>query len=278
MSAPRVWDLIMLGTETDMLECRLREFEATDCLHVVVESQATHRGTPKPLHYAENKERFGPWSDRIIHVVADRIPLAGPPCPTCGRGVPWITEHAQRDAGWAAVEDQVRDSDVVLIADVDEFPSAEALEGTFPVAALSQRLAMYAVDWLTPTNHICSVVASGRYMRGKFRSGPGRPVPATTPAGRGLAHHVARRGLKASRRRWPRVATSKCAPMRWRESPAGICYQTGLHVHMPVTCNCSPLTWMRRGLRRSPSGKSRRRGIGREVTRERPARHSVHDL
>ena len=99
MAAPRVFDLIMLGTETDMLECRLREFEDKDCRHVVVESQATHRGAPKPLHYAENKERFAPWSDRIIHVIADRIPLAGPralPAAGVRRGSP-STLSATRD-------------------------------------------------------------------------------------------------------------------------------------------------------------------------------------
>jgi hypothetical protein len=156
-----IFDLTMFRDELDMLEVRLREFEDLDVTHVVAEAPVDHRGHPKPLHYAENKDRFAPWSDRIIHVIAGDLPVTGNP---------WVTEHAQRDRTWQAVEDVARDSDVILLADVDEFPSPEALEGVFPVAALSQRLAMYAVDWLVPDPHVCSVVASGRYMRGKQAS------------------------------------------------------------------------------------------------------------
>lgn len=161
MTGHRVWDLIMLRDELDMLEVRLREFEDLPVTHCVVEATVDHRGHPKPLHYAENTARFDAWCDQIIHVTADDLPVTGNP---------WVTEHAQRDRTWQAVEDLARDSDVVLIADVDEFPSRDALEGTFPVAALSQWLAMYAVDWLVPDPHVCSVVASGRYMRGRQAS------------------------------------------------------------------------------------------------------------
>jgi hypothetical protein len=220
MSAPRVFDLIMLGTETDMLECRLREFEDKDCCHVIAESPITHRGVPKPLHYAENKERFAPWQDRIIHVVADDLPVTGNP---------WVTEHAQRDRGWAAVEDQVRDGDVVLISDVDEFPSAEALEGTFPVAALSQRLAMYAVDWVVPDAHICYVVASGRYMRGK--------QPAAVRDGRYGYYTLLDAGwhitwLGGVEGQQAKLATSCHLEMRPDEVQriaSGECYRTGIH-------------------------------------------------
>lgn len=220
MSAPRIFDLIMLGTETDMLECRLREFEDKDCRHVVAEAPITHRGVPKPLHYAENKERFAPWQDRIIHVVADDLPVTGNP---------WVTEHAQRDRGWAAVEDRVRDSDVVLLADVDEFPSAEALEGTFPVAALSQRLAMYAVDWLVPDPHVCSVVASGRYMRGKQASAvrDGRYGYYTLPD---AGWHITWLGGVEGQR--AKLATSCHLEMRPDEVEriaSGECYRTGIH-------------------------------------------------
>jgi Glycosyltransferase family 17 len=220
MTAPRVFDLIMLGTETDMLECRLREFEAMDCCHVVVEAPITHRNVPKPLYYADNKERFAPWSDRIIHVVANDLPVPGNP---------WVTEHAQRDRGWQAVENQARDSDVILLADVDEFPSAEALEGTFPVAALSQKLCMYAVDWMVPDPHICSVVASGRFMRGK--------QAAAVRDGRYGYHTLRNAGwhitwLGGVEGQQQKLLTSCHLEMRDDEVErisSGTCYRSGLH-------------------------------------------------
>ena len=82
---------------------------------------------------------------------------------------PWVTEHAQRDADGRR-SPTVRDEDVVLITDVDEF-LRRGPGGTFPVAALSQQLLMYAADWLVPEQeHLCSVVASGLYMHGKLAS------------------------------------------------------------------------------------------------------------
>ena len=220
MTAPRVWDLIMLGTETDMLECRLREFEDTDCLHVVAEAPLTHRGVPKPLHYAENKERFAPWSDRIIHVVADDLPVTGNP---------WVTEHAQRDAGWAAVEDQVRDSDVVLIADVDEFPSAR------PWRAPSPSRPSPSASRCTPSTGLSRTRTSAPWSpqagtcAGSCRRRSGTAGTATTPSGRGLAHHVARRSRRSAGEARDQLPPRNARPTRWSGSPQASATATGIH-------------------------------------------------
>ena len=49
----------------------------------------TFSGKPKPLYFAENTDRFSPWTRRITHVVADDMP-SGPD--------PWAREAHQRDA------------------------------------------------------------------------------------------------------------------------------------------------------------------------------------
>jgi Glycosyltransferase family 17 len=145
----RTWDCIMLRDELEMLECRLRELDGKVWRHVIVESPRTHRGDPKPLHYMDNRERFAPWADRIVHIVAD-VP-AHPD--------PWAREHSQRDAALRGLTDAAPD-DMVLIADVDEIPSADALKARpDTAAALSMRLAMYAVDLLYPERHLCPVIA-----------------------------------------------------------------------------------------------------------------------
>ena len=229
MTAPKVYDLFMFRDELDMLEVRLREFEDSDTIHVLCESGTDHRGHPKPLWYAENRERFSPWSERIVHIAANGLPLAGPPCPTCGRGAPWITEHAQRDAGWAAVEDQVRDQDTVLVGDVDEFPNHRALEGVFPVAALSMRLLMYAADWETPQEHLCGVVASGRYMRGKLPSAvrDGRyGYYAIKNAG---MHITWLGGIEGQRAKLEATCHTEMRPDEIERIWSGLCYQTGVH-------------------------------------------------
>ena len=144
----------MVHDELDMLELRLRELAGRVHRHVIVEAPLTHRGIPKPLHYEANAARFAPWADRITHVVADL-----PDSPD-----PWAREHAQRDAALTALDGD--DDDLVLIADVDEIPSPAALLSIPQAAfALNMRMAMYAVDWVYPERHPCSVLATVGHVR-----------------------------------------------------------------------------------------------------------------
>ena len=59
MTAPRAYDLIMLGDELDMLECRSAS-SRTGLPHVLVECPDDASRGPKPLHYAENGA-VRPW-------------------------------------------------------------------------------------------------------------------------------------------------------------------------------------------------------------------------
>jgi hypothetical protein len=152
-----VIDVIMFRDELGMLEGRLRELDGVVSRHVIVEAPVTHRGDPKPLHFMENRERFSAWQDKITPVVADGLPASL---------TPWAREHAQRDAAMAALDDAA-DDDIVLIADVDEFPP-QGYDYAAPrrFTSFNQRLAMYAVDWLYPDLHICTVAARMAAIRG----------------------------------------------------------------------------------------------------------------
>lgn len=154
-----IYDTFMFGDELDILECRLREMESVpDLKHVIVEADVAHRGYSKPLWYAENRERFSAWGDRIVHVSvsADELPRGDDP---------WSRELAQREfakrglegAGW---------HDVVLHGDCDEIPRADVLleamaEGGMPFV-LAQRLCQYAADWVHPFTWQGTVVTRAR--------------------------------------------------------------------------------------------------------------------
>lgn len=145
----RVWDTFMFNNEFDILECRIRELEEVpNLVHVVVEADVDHQDHPKPYHFAENRERFAQWSDRIVSVQATGLPtLAQDPDP-------WSREHAQREHVWAALSDAASD-DVVLHGDVDEFPTALAVRnftapGWSGFKVCHQRLFCFAVDWEYP--------------------------------------------------------------------------------------------------------------------------------
>jgi hypothetical protein len=157
---PRRFACCMLKDELDVLEMRLHELADHVDYFVITESAVTHRGVPKPLYLAENRERFAKWDSQIIHVVAGL-----PDDPN-----PWVREHAQRDAAWLAIlKAGARDGDVVLITDADEIPSPSALAWEGPGAAtLFMKTTLYAVDWLVPPSYPLypsAVVATVGYLR-----------------------------------------------------------------------------------------------------------------
>jgi Glycosyltransferase family 17 len=163
----------MFRDELDVLEMRLHELDG-QVEHILIEADRTHRSIAKPLHYAENKERFAPWADQITHVVAD-LP---------GGLEPWEFEHRQRDAAWQAILDAgAEDSDVVLICDADEIPSTATLAWEGPGAvSLFMKTTLYAVDWMVPPTYPLpptAVAATVGYLRqhggklGQVRDGRG---------------------------------------------------------------------------------------------------------
>src|SRR5215207_4343303 len=87
---PRVFDCFPFFNELDVLEIRLAELDAlVDCF-VIVEATRTFTAKPKPLYYADNRERYDRFSHKIIHVVVDDLPLDAP--------THWIREAHQREA------------------------------------------------------------------------------------------------------------------------------------------------------------------------------------
>ena len=82
----------------------------------------THNGDPKPLHYAENKERFKRFNDRIIHVVADDFSPAEAGATFQERA--WMRENIQRNSIAKGLEGATGD-DIVMVSDMDEIPCAE---------------------------------------------------------------------------------------------------------------------------------------------------------
>jgi hypothetical protein len=91
MTRPTIVDTFMFNNELDILQMRLEElYNAVDHF-VLVEAKVDHQDHPKPLHYAENRERFKPWADKIVHVIAGDMPTKAQD------NDPWAREHAQRE-------------------------------------------------------------------------------------------------------------------------------------------------------------------------------------
>src|SRR5277367_3065030 len=84
---PKIYDCFLFFNELELLEIRLNEMYEYVDYFVLVESTESFVGKPKPLYYAQNKERFNQFNDKIIHViVSDSF-----------RGGYWEREYFQRN-------------------------------------------------------------------------------------------------------------------------------------------------------------------------------------
>ena len=145
--SPKLYDCFTFFNELDILELRLRELDALVHRFVVVEASITFTGHAKPLHFAQNKARFAPWLDRIIHIVVDDFPdrMSGS----------WQREAFQRNAILRGL-DGAQASDMVLVSDVDEIPRPD-----FLARALADPLSARAV-----TTFECEVFVYFLNLRG----------------------------------------------------------------------------------------------------------------
>lgn len=117
-----IYDCFVFYDELDLLEIRLNVLDKVVDKFVIVESRETFAGTPKPLHYHINKERFAKFNDRIISVVIEKFPRFNwKKLRPAGN---WDRERFQRNAILQGLTN-CKDDDIVILSDVDEIPRPE---------------------------------------------------------------------------------------------------------------------------------------------------------
>ena len=147
MTRPKIIDAFPFNDELDILTCRLTELGDAVDHFVIVECEVNHQDRPKPLWFAEHAERFAPWADKIVHVIAKDLPTVR------DDPDPWSREMAQREwIGEGLDRIGIHSDDVILQSDVDEIPRALQARNARPggLIAFQQRLHCFAVDWLHP--------------------------------------------------------------------------------------------------------------------------------
>jgi hypothetical protein len=116
-----IYDCFTFFNEFELLELRLRELDNLVDKFVLVESTKTHPGHPKPLHFAQNRERYSAYADKIIHVVVDDMPGGDEPRDH------WVRERFQRNAiGRGLVN--CRPDDIIMVSDLDEIPNVATVK------------------------------------------------------------------------------------------------------------------------------------------------------
>lgn len=132
----KLYDCFVFHNEFDLLEIRLREMEDFVDHFVLVEANQTQRGGPKPYYFAENRDRFAKWADKIIEVQLE-FPDVLPPALGVyknRRKKDWERENYQRN-GIAQGLAGAAPEDLILLSDVDEIVRRSVLE-----RVLSERL------------------------------------------------------------------------------------------------------------------------------------------
>lgn len=107
-----IYDCFTFFNEHTVLRLRLEMLQHVVDRFVLVESPVTHQGANKPLHFAEHRDQYAPWLDRIIHVVVEDMPETDDA---------WDREKHQRRCIMRGLTEAGAD-DLILVSDVDEIP------------------------------------------------------------------------------------------------------------------------------------------------------------
>jgi beta-1,4-mannosyl-glycoprotein beta-1,4-N-acetylglucosaminyltransferase len=148
----KIFDTFTFYNELDLLELRMNILGDIVDYFVINEATITFTGKKKPLYFAENKERFKKWEDKIIHHVLDDN---NETLEKYWEDVPYhrsmmeddiykLPLHYQRacfhkDSAIYALLDHAQDDDIILTSDADEIANPEAIK------AIS--------EWFDPNNH-----------------------------------------------------------------------------------------------------------------------------
>lgn len=134
-----VYDCFIFWRELELLELRLHELAEVVDHFVLVEATHTFSGQPKPLWFAEHRQRFAQFEEKLVHVVADDL---------LSRPGPWEREYYQRNYLLRPLL-HCEPEDVILISDADEIPSAElvAQHAGYPgITTFIPRLSYYFLN------------------------------------------------------------------------------------------------------------------------------------
>lgn len=113
-----VYDCIPFFNELDILKLRMHIMAPYVDKFVIEEASVTFSGEPKPMVFAQNREMFAEFEDKILYVPVENSPMSG------------VTTHERdyfqknqliRAMGECAPED------IIIFSDVDEIPNPKEL-------------------------------------------------------------------------------------------------------------------------------------------------------
>ena len=123
----KVIDCFIFYNELEMLSYRLCTLSQVVDTFILVEATHTHSGVPKPLFFADNKDKFAAFANKIVHVVVDDFAHLAPTIDFT-KDEQWVNELHKRDCIKKGLNQlDLQGDDVLVISDLDEIPDRDTL-------------------------------------------------------------------------------------------------------------------------------------------------------
>jgi beta-1,4-mannosyl-glycoprotein beta-1,4-N-acetylglucosaminyltransferase len=135
---PVIVDGFTFFNELDILSIRLEELYPVVDKFVVVESDITFRGKPKPYYFEQNQKMYYKYMDKIEYVKLQDSNTYN----SDEHLAPWEREKWQRNQigqGFAGLDEDA----MVIVSDVDEIPRRSTLQGLEVQEITSINMDMY---------------------------------------------------------------------------------------------------------------------------------------
>ncbi|KAI8607561.1 glycosyl transferase [Chytriomyces sp. MP71] len=124
-SGRRVIDVVLFSVELDLLELRIRELLPVVDVFVIAEAPNTFTGLPKPMVFDLNQDRFAFAAHKIQYV-----PLPGRELAVGEDPFNIEAENRNNVSKYLRTSEllQLREGELLIMSDVDEIPSREAIQ------------------------------------------------------------------------------------------------------------------------------------------------------
>ncbi|HEV2340142.1 MAG TPA: hypothetical protein VGT05_05330 [Patescibacteria group bacterium] len=142
------YDCFTFYNELELLSIRLHELDSVVDKFVLVEGTVTFTNKKKKLFFEENKNKFGEFKNKIIHVIVDDNPETNNP---------WEIERFQFNAIKRGLQDAEK-GDIIMLSCVDEIPRAELVniwskKDQTEIKVFLQRLSYYYLNYVRADNN-----------------------------------------------------------------------------------------------------------------------------
>ena len=131
-----VLDAFMYNGEIDILLLRLHVLNSTVLFFVLAESKCTFSSLPKPLYFYDrdrNHPAMQEFLPRIVHVAAQQECTSA-----TAKHDPWEMEKDLRNVVIRGIPTNISLSALVMLSDIDEFPSPQALDHARDITSACQ--------------------------------------------------------------------------------------------------------------------------------------------